>query len=93
MITHIVLMKFTDPTDRVEAKTRLDQLPPQIDELSTLTVGLDLVGSDASYDLALVTTHASLDDLRGYQEHPAHVAVAGWLRPRLSSRVVVDHDS
>lgn len=93
MITHIVLMKFADPSNRDEAKRRLTELAPAIDQIQSLTVGLDVIGSEVSYDLALTTTHASVEDLKGYQSHPAHVEFGGWLRPLLTSRVVVDYES
>jgi hypothetical protein len=93
VITHIVLMKFADQANRDEAKTKLEALPEQIPQIASLTVGLDLVGSDASSDLALITTHADLDALKGYQSHPVHVEFAGWLKPLLASRTVVDFDS
>ena len=93
MITHIVLMKFADPSNRDEAKTRLEALPAQIPQIKSLTVGLDVVGSEVSQDLALITTHDSLEDLKGYQSHPVHVEFGGWLRPLLTSRVAVDYES
>ena len=93
MITHIVLMKFADPSNRDEAKKLLEALPAQIPQIKSLTVGLDLVGSEVSQDLALITTHDSVEDLKAYQSHPVHVEFGGWLRPLLTSRVVVDYDS
>ena len=93
MITHIVLMKFADPSNRDEAKTRLEALPAEIPHIRSLTVGLDVVGSEVSQDLALITTHDSLDELKAYQSHPVHVEFGGWLRPLLTSRVAVDYDS
>ena len=93
MITHIVLMKFADSANRDEAKTRLETLGTQIPEIKTLHVGLDVVGSEVSYYLALTTTHDSVEDLKAYQANPDHVEFGGWLRPLLTSRVVVDYQS
>jgi hypothetical protein len=93
VITHIVLMKFADSGNREEAKHRLEELQPKIPQIQSLTVGLDVISSEVSYDLALITTHASVDDLKGYQAHPDHVEFGGWLRPLLTSRVVVDYES
>ena len=93
MITHIVLMKFADPGNRDEAKKRLEELPAAIPQIRSLTVGLNVVEAEVNYDLALVTTHDSIDELKGYQGHPVHVEFGGWLRPLLTSRVVVDHES
>jgi hypothetical protein len=83
-------MKFTDPADAPEAADRLRALAPQIDEIATLDVGLDVVGSDVSWHLVLTTTHSSLDALSGYQKHPVHQEFGAWVRPRLADRAVVD---
>ena len=48
MITHVVLMKFADPANREEAKARLEALAPDIPQIRSLHVGLDVVGSPAS---------------------------------------------
>lgn len=90
MICHVVLMRFTEPEDAGEAKARLESLPEQIPSLLSLVVGLDVLRTDASYDLSLVSTHDDLDGLRAYQDHPAHQEFGRWLSPRLSSRAVVD---
>ena len=90
MIRHVVLMKFTDPADAPEAAERLRALAPQIDSIATLDVGLDIVGSDVSWHLALTTTHPSLAALSGYQSHPVHQEFGAWVRPRLEARAVVD---
>ncbi|GGO78463.1 Dabb family protein [Nonomuraea cavernae] len=91
MLTHVVLMKFSDPGDAPEAKKLLEGLKGRVEQIGDLSVGLDVIGSEVSYDLCLTTTHASAEQLRGYQEHPAHLEVAAWLRPRLAARAVVDH--
>lgn len=90
MIQHVVLMRFADPGYAPEAKQRLEALAAQVPQIRTLSAGLDVVGSEVSWHLVLVTTHDDLDTLRGYQQHPAHEAFAGWLRPLLSERAVVD---
>ena len=93
MITHVVLMKFADAANAPEAKSRLEALVGTVAEIDSLHVGLDVVRSEASYDLALTTTHADLEALRGYQQHPAHGEVAGWLKSVLAARAVVDTES
>ena len=93
MITHTVLMKFTDAADAPEAKAKLESLVGEVPQIKDLVVGLDVVRSEASFDLCLTTTHADLDELRGYQQHEAHLEVAGWLKQRLAARAVVDAQS
>ena len=90
VIRHVVLMRFADPRDASEAKARLDGLVGVVPELLSLQVDLDVLRSEASWDLALVSTHDDLDGLRAYQGHPAHAAFGEWLRPRLSARASVD---
>ena len=93
MITHVILMKFADPSNRDEAKKRLEALPADIPQIKSLTVGLDVIGSEVSQDLVLITTHDSVDELKGYQAHPVHQEFGAWLRPLLTSRQAVDYES
>ncbi len=90
MIRHLVFMTFNDPADAPECQRRLEALPAGIPQILTLEVGLDVVRSDVSAHLALVTTHADLDALRAYQSHPVHQEFGAWVKPRLAARHVVD---
>ena len=93
MITHTVLLTFRDRTDAAEAKRRLEELPAQIDALRSLWVGLDMVRTESSSDLVLVTTHDDVAGLLAYQGHPAHQEFLQWLSPRVAARAVVDAES
>jgi ABC-type antimicrobial peptide transport system ATPase subunit len=93
LITHVVLMKFTDPANAIETKSRLEALPATIPHIKTLHVGLDVVRSEVSFDLCLTTTHDSIEELRAYQGHPDHLEVGAWLRPLLEARATVDYES
>lgn len=90
MIKHVVLMKFVDASNAPDTKARLEALVEQIPEILSMEVGLDEVHTPASYDLALTTTHESLESLRSYQSHPAHEQFGQWLQPLLADRAVVD---
>jgi hypothetical protein len=90
VIHHVVAMKFADPADAAEAKLRLEELSGTVPEIGGLRVDLDNLGSPTGHHLLLTTTHDSEADLRGYQQHPAHVHVATWLKERLADRAVVD---
>jgi hypothetical protein len=92
VITHVVLMTFTDPADAPEAKRRLDALAGAVPSLRSLRADLDVLGLPGSSHLCLVTTHDDAGGLRAYAEHPDHVALLGWLRPRLAARAAGDHD-
>ncbi len=90
MIRHVVLMKFAERANAAEAKARLEALPADISEILSLEVGIDVLRTEVSYDLALVTTHESIATLKDYQGHPVHEAFGEWVRPRLVARAVVD---
>jgi hypothetical protein len=93
VIRHVVLLKLTDPSLAAEAAKRLEALAGEIPSVRSLEVGVDVLRSDSSYDVALVTTHDDLDGLRAYAEHPAHVEFLAWVRPHLADRVVVDAET
>lgn len=89
-VRHVVLLRFTDPADAPETAGRLEALRGKVPGLLTLDVGVDVVRTEASWDLALVTTHTSLEALDDYAQHPAHQDFLAWVRPRLRDRAVVD---
>ena len=85
-------MKFADPADAPEAKSRLEALTGRIPGLLSLDAGLDVLGTEASYDLSLVTTHETLQGLDDYSTHPEHLEFRSWVGTRLSGRVTVDSE-
>lgn len=91
MLVHVVLMKFSDAGDAAEARTRLEKLAGAVPAIRSLRVHLDELHTEVSWHLHLVTTHQDADDLRAYQQHPAHLELGAWLRPLLTSRAVVDY--
>ena len=101
MITHTVLFRFSADdasatTEAAEAKRLLELMPPLIPELRSLWVGVDgRRRSDGSrdpsaYDVALVTTHHTWDELEAYIVHPEHVRLTAFIRERATARAVVD---
>ncbi len=96
MITHIVLFKLNDPSEALLQKTCSVLLGMQgnISELRHLEVGRDVIRSERSYDIALVTRFDSLDDLQAYQVHPHHAGVVvPHMKSVCSSIVAVDYES
>jgi hypothetical protein len=96
MITHIVFFKLTDPSlaNFQAVQEMLLSMHGKIPQLQHLEVGVDLVRSDRSYDLALVTRFASLTDLNAYQVHPYHAeTVVPFIRKVAISSVTVDYES
>ena len=66
MIKHVVFCNFKpEATDRQrrEIVEELKAMPGEIGEIRDLSVGLDVIKSDRSWDLALVSSFDSLADL------------------------------
>lgn len=95
MIKHIVFFKFEDYSKELAIKSKglLKDLAGKVPQLRTLEVGEDLIRSDRSYDIALITTFDSLDDLAKYQVDPEHQKVAVFLRSVCQSIVAVDFET
>ena len=96
MVTHIVLFKLKDNSaDSVrQAREKLLSMNGKVDLLRHLEVGLDVIHSARSYDIALFTRFDSLDDLQAYQVHPYHGGdVAPYMREASEAVAVVDYQS
>ncbi len=95
MITHIVLFKLVHSNEETmeAAKTALARLEGQIPQLRHLEIGVDIVHSYRSYDLALVAKFDSLEDLQSYLNHPLHVEVVKYLQGYRQSTVTVDYET
>lgn len=93
MITHIVFFKFKDPSAITVTRDKLLALKGKVPQLRHLEVGVDVIRSERSYDLALISKFATLDDLQAYQVHPDHQEVVKYLSGVKESIVAVDYES
>ncbi|OBR67373.1 stress responsive protein [Paenibacillus oryzae] len=95
MITHIVFFKLKDRSKAsVDATAAvLRNLEGKIDVLRYIEVGTDVLHSERSYDIALVTRFDSLADLDAYQVHPEHKKVIEHMSQVRESSVSVDYES
>ena len=95
MIKHIVFLKFKPEAtaeQRREIIEELRALPAQIDVIREYEVGEDVLKSPRSWDAALVGTYDSLEALKTYSEHPAHVAVVQKIRVISEGAASVDFE-
>lgn len=94
MLTHIVLFKLKElrPEQLATAKEKLLMLPNHIPQLRHLEVGTDILHSERSYDLALITRFDSLADMQAYQRHPIHVEAVTYLKTICQSIIAVDYE-
>jgi len=95
MFTHVVFFKLKDKSkENIEkAKEILLRTEGRVPTLRTIKVGVDVVRSPRSYDLALITTFDSHEDMDAYQVHHVHThEVLSDLRPMLESSAAVDFE-
>jgi hypothetical protein len=92
---HLVCFKYkadTPETARQDHRARLRALA-DMDGVTRLLVGPDVVRSVRSYDTGLVVTFAGRADLDAYQKHPRHVPVAQFGVALCEHIVAVDFDA
>lgn len=96
MITHIVFFKLSEPSgENLDATlAKLRSMAGNIPQLRHIEAGLDVVRSERSYDIALITKFDSLEDLQAYQVHPYHAGeVIPHMKAVCSSIVAVDYEN
>lgn len=94
MIKHIVFFKLKDSSLENIEKTAavLRGLEGKVEQLRGFEVGIDVLKSARSYDIALVADFDSLEDLEGYQVHPEHKKVIEYMNQVRESSVAVDYE-
>ncbi|MGH4122898.1 MAG: Dabb family protein [Clostridium sp.] len=93
MFTHIVFFKLKSKDKASEARNILLSMQGKIPQLKGLEVGVDVLHTERSYDLALVTRFDSLEDMNAYAVHEYHVnEVLKYLKPMLETSKVVDYE-
>ena len=93
MIRHIVLFKIKD-----EYKEEIPQLVKnfygmkgKIEGMLELEAGQDVLHSERSYDLALITVFDTMEHFEAYQTHPVHLPVKARMHEVRSASVACDY--
>jgi hypothetical protein len=95
MITHLVLFKFKPETTEAEIQQLVEGLgglPEKIEEIREFRFGKDVIHSERSYDLGLISSFDDLDALQVYQVHPEHQKVVAHVKTIASGVVAVDFE-
>jgi hypothetical protein len=94
MIRHVVFMKFKPGvTDEQieELRNSLGALPGKIPEIREYSFGTDVVGSERSVDLAIVSAFTDLEALKRYSVHPDHLPVASLAKSLSETMLSADY--
>lgn len=92
MITHIVLFKLIDRRNAQKARDILLGMKGMIPQLRHIEAGIDVLHSERSYDLVLVTKFDSMEELKAYQAHPVHIEVLKYMTSVRESSITVDYE-
>ncbi|TFD54451.1 Dabb family protein [Cryobacterium frigoriphilum] len=95
MIRHVVMFKFADTfTAPLQQQwlAGLDTLVGQVPGLRSLSVGRDVLGSERSWNVALVAEFDTLAQVAGYATHPLHLPLIALSGPNCDDIVSVDYE-
>ena len=94
VIRHIVMFRIKD-----EYKDEIPQLVEnfrgmkgRIEGMLDLEAGQDVLHSERSYDLALITVFDTMASFQAYQTHPAHMPVKKRMHEVRSASVACDFE-
>lgn len=94
MVKHIVTFKLKGTPEERKAycedfKSALMALPGEIDVLRAMEVGINENPAE-TWDIVLVATVDTMEDVATYSKHPAHVAAAAIISEVKQDRACVD---
>lgn len=99
MIKHIVMWKLKEDADGLnrdqianKIKADLEALNDLIPAIYHLEVGINVIPSDAAFDVSLYSEFTSWDDLKSYMNHPEHQKIVTFIRNAVTARHVVDYE-
>lgn len=95
MIAHIVLFKLKEVNaeNAAAVKDMLLSMNGKVPLLRQLEVGVDVIHSERSYDVALYSRFDSLADLQAYQVHPYHAdTVVPFMKANCAAIVAADYE-
>lgn len=99
MIRHVVMFKLKksdnpaqDEKMKQEVKDKLESLPSKIGQIRSMEVGINVVSSERAFDLVLVSTFDSLEDLESYRVHPDHQEVVQFISGIKEQTAAVDFE-
>ena len=94
MIKHIVFFKLKDRSPESVERTAqvLRNMEGKIEVLQSIEVGVDVLHSERSFDIALTTVFNSMEDLNAYQVHPVHQEVIAHMNEAREQSIAVDYE-
>lgn len=95
MLQHYILLKYKSGTGDEHIQEfcrRMLALRSIISSIEHLEIGLDILHDARSWDLILIMRFASVEALRGYQQHPEHLKVMAFNQPSVENVASLDFE-
>jgi hypothetical protein len=95
MIVHIVLFQFHEKNKQEniqKIKMMLEALSEKIDALQSIEIGVDFSREARSYDMSLLATFETKENLAVYAAHPEHQEVLEVIKQAVHTTKVVDYE-
>jgi hypothetical protein len=93
MLQHYVFLKYRQDTPPAHVEgfcSRMHALRDTVPGIEQLEIGRDILHESRSWDLLLSMRFASIEALRSYQQHPAHLAVMAFNQPYVTDVGAID---
>lgn len=98
MVKHIVLFKLKETLSAEEKadvmnrfKSAIEALPAVIPSIRRIHVGLNINPAE-QWDICLDSEFDTMEEVKAYAAHPAHVAAAGILKDAKEGRACTDYE-
>lgn len=99
MFKHIVMWKLKDDTFNNDWKYNAAKIKHDLELLSDIDpgilkieVGIDMLRTNQSYDVVLVSEFADKEAFNQYANHPKHLDVVKFIKEVVISRIAVDYE-
>ena len=93
MIKHIVFTRFENADEQAPiAAAMLMELKQSIPEIRSIETGRDFKHSERSFDLALIVTFDTKEDLETYDRHPEHEKARAYIKAHRTATATVDFE-
>ncbi|MDR2090699.1 MAG: Dabb family protein [Clostridiales bacterium] len=94
MVTHVVLYKLKENTPEIRKKMveTFYSMKGKIPALLSIDAGEDFLGSERSFDIALVCKYESREKLEEYKAHPVHLPVKAYVHGVVERSQSVDFE-
>jgi hypothetical protein len=93
MLQHYVFIRYASGTPEVHVEEfcrRMQALGAVVPGIEHLEIGRDMLREERSWDVMLIMRFGSVDALRTYQRHPAHLQLMAFNQPAVAQVGSVD---